>query len=142
MRAKLLQSSQTLCDPMYCSPQAPLSTGFSRREHWSGLPCSPPGDLPNWGWNPAPLMSPAWQAGSLSLVPPGKPQRKSENQSRSVVSDFLRPHGIPQATILEWVALPQRILLYAGAIPQVCTEVLKESQLRLSLPMEWINWLK
>ena len=96
MRAKLLQSSQTLCDPMDCSPQAPLSTGFSRQEHWSGLPCSPPGDLPNWGWNPAPLTSPAWQAGSLSLVPPGKPQRKSENQSqsRSVVSDFLRPHGL------------------------------------------------
>ena len=26
--------------------QAPLSLGFSRREHWSGLPCPPPGDLP------------------------------------------------------------------------------------------------
>ena len=23
--------------------QAPLSTGFSRQEHWSGLPCPPPG---------------------------------------------------------------------------------------------------
>ena len=27
--------------------QAPLSMGFSRQEYWSGLPCSPPGDLPN-----------------------------------------------------------------------------------------------
>ena len=27
--------------------QAPLSMGFSRQEYWSGLPCSPPGDLSN-----------------------------------------------------------------------------------------------
>ena len=27
--------------------QAPLSMGFSRQEYWSGLPCPPPGDLPN-----------------------------------------------------------------------------------------------
>ena len=29
--------------------QAPLSMGFSRQEYWSGLPCPPPGDLPNIG---------------------------------------------------------------------------------------------
>ena len=29
--------------------QAPLSMGFSRQEHWSGLPWPPPGDLPNPG---------------------------------------------------------------------------------------------
>ena len=29
--------------------QAPLSLGFSRQEHWSGLPCAPPGDLPTQG---------------------------------------------------------------------------------------------
>ena len=27
--------------------QAPLSVGFSRQEYWSGLPCPPPGDLPD-----------------------------------------------------------------------------------------------
>ena len=27
--------------------QAPLSMGFSRQEHWSGLPFPPPGDLPD-----------------------------------------------------------------------------------------------
>ena len=32
--------------------QAPLSVGFSRQEYWSGLPCSPPGDLPNPGIEP------------------------------------------------------------------------------------------
>ena len=32
--------------------QAPLSMGFSRQEHWSGLPCPPPGDLPDPGIEP------------------------------------------------------------------------------------------
>ena len=36
---------------------APLSMGFSRQEHWSGLPC--PGDLPDPGIEPTPLTSPA-----------------------------------------------------------------------------------
>ena len=36
--AKALQSCPSLCDPTDGSPQAPLSTGFSRQEYWSGLP--------------------------------------------------------------------------------------------------------
>ena len=32
--------------------QAPLSMGFSRKEYWNGLPCPPPGDLPNLGAKP------------------------------------------------------------------------------------------
>ena len=39
--------------------QAPLSMDFSRREYWSGLPCPPPGDLPNPGIEPASLAFPA-----------------------------------------------------------------------------------
>ena len=39
--------------------QAPLSVGFSRQEHWSRLPCPPPGDLPNPGINPPSFTSPA-----------------------------------------------------------------------------------
>ena len=39
--------------------QAPLSMGFSRREYWSGLPCPPPGNLPDPGIKPASLKSPA-----------------------------------------------------------------------------------
>ena len=39
--------------------QAPLSMGFSRQEYWSGLPCPPPGDLPDPGIEPVSLMSPA-----------------------------------------------------------------------------------
>ena len=36
--ARSFQSCPTLCDPMDCSPPAPLSMGFSRQEYWSGLP--------------------------------------------------------------------------------------------------------
>ena len=38
-----------LCDPTYCTHQAPLPMGFSMQEYWSGLPCPPPGDLPDPG---------------------------------------------------------------------------------------------
>ena len=57
MHAKLLQSCPTLCSPMDCSPQAPLSMGFSRQEYWRGLPRPPPGDLPDPGIKPASFMS-------------------------------------------------------------------------------------
>ena len=39
--------------------QAFLSIGFSRKEYWSGLPCGPPGDLPDSGIEPTFLMFPA-----------------------------------------------------------------------------------
>ena len=50
--------------------QAPLSTGFSSQEHWSGLPYPPPGDLLDPGIE---LESPALQADSLPAELPGKP---------------------------------------------------------------------
>ena len=66
--------------------QAPPSLGFSRQEHWSGLPFpSPVHENEKWKWR------------------------------RSVMSDTLRPmdcsppgssaHGILQARVLEWVAI-------------------------------------
>ena len=45
--------------------------GFFKQEYWSGLPCPPPGDLPNPGIKP---RSPALQADSLPSEPPGKPK--------------------------------------------------------------------
>ena len=50
--AKLLQSCPTLWDPIDSSPQAPPSLGFSRQEHWSGLPFpSPMHESENWKWS-------------------------------------------------------------------------------------------
>ena len=67
----VIQFCLTLCDLMDCSPQAPLSMGFSKKKYWSELPCPPPGYLPNPGIKP---RSPALQANSLLSEPPGKPR--------------------------------------------------------------------
>ena len=40
--AKSLQSCPTLCDPIDGSPPGSPSLGFSRQEHWSGLPLPSP----------------------------------------------------------------------------------------------------
>ena len=53
--------------------QAPLSMGFSKQEYWSGLPCPPPGDLPNPGIKLASFLSPALQVDSLALSHLGSP---------------------------------------------------------------------
>ena len=59
--------------PWTVAHQAPWSMGFSRQKYWSGLPCPPPGDLPDPGLNLHLLRLLRWQAGSLPLAPPGKP---------------------------------------------------------------------
>ena len=46
--------------------------GFSRQESWNGLPCPPPGDLPDPGIETESLSTPTL-AGGLPLAPPGKP---------------------------------------------------------------------
>ena len=54
-----------LCATLWtAASQAPLSMGFSRQKCGSGLPCPPPGDLPNPGMEP---RSPVLQADSLLL---------------------------------------------------------------------------
>ena len=52
---------------------APLSLGFSRQEYWSGLPCPPPGDLPDPGIKPLSLVSLALAGSSLPLSHLGSP---------------------------------------------------------------------
>ena len=70
----MLFSSLVVCDSL--EPHGLYPAGllcpceFSRQEYWSGLPCPPPGDLPNLGIKP---RSPTLQAGSLPSEPPGKP---------------------------------------------------------------------
>ena len=46
-----------LVAPWIVACQAPLSTGFSRQEHWSGLPFPTPEDLLNPGMEPTSLTS-------------------------------------------------------------------------------------
>ena len=47
--------------------------GFSGQQYWSGLPCPPPGDLPDPGANLRLLRLLRWQEGSLLPVLPEKP---------------------------------------------------------------------
>ena len=56
------KSCTSLTTPWTVDCQAPLSMGFSRQEHWSGLSFPSLGDLPDPGIKP---RSPALQADSL-----------------------------------------------------------------------------
>ena len=60
-------SFATLCTVAH---QAPLSMGFSRQEYWSGLPCPPPGHLPDPGIK---SMYAVLQVDSLPLSQLGSP---------------------------------------------------------------------
>ena len=52
--------------------QAPLSMGFSRQQYWSGLPCPPPGDLPDPGMELASIMSSALAVGFFTTSTTGE----------------------------------------------------------------------
>ena len=67
---KVFSHVRLFVTPWTVARQAPLSMGFSRQGYWSGLPCPPPGDLPDPGIKSRP---PALQADSLPSEPPGKP---------------------------------------------------------------------
>ena len=84
--AKSLQSCLTLCDPIDGSPQAPPSLGFSRQEHWSGLPFpSPMHESEKWKWSRSSCPTP------------------SDPMDCSLPGSSI--HGIFQAKVLEWGAI-------------------------------------
>ena len=62
--------------------------GFSRQEHWSGLPFPPPGDLPNSGIE---LEFPALAGGCFTTEPPGKLMFRHRNHSVDLAKRFLGP---------------------------------------------------
>ena len=59
--------------------QTALSMGFSRQEHWSGLPFPPPGDLPDPGIEPIPPVSPQLQVDSLPAESLGKSMKSLDH---------------------------------------------------------------
>ena len=117
---KLLSHVWLFATPWIVACKAPLCMGFSRQEYWSGLPCPPPGDLPNPGIEPRLLwLLPCifFTAGLL-----GKPLSKVVYiKNNTVLSCFSRVqllvtlwtvappgssvHGISQARILQLVAI-------------------------------------
>ena len=47
--------------------------GILQEEYWSGLPCPPPGDLPDLGIEPMSLMSPTLAGGFFTPSATSKP---------------------------------------------------------------------
>ena len=56
--------------PMTTARRLLCTSGFSRQEYWSVLPCPPPGDLPDPEMEP---RSPTLQVDSVVSEPPGEP---------------------------------------------------------------------
>ena len=67
---------QLFATPWTVAHQAPLSLGFSRQEYWSGLPCPPPGDLPDPGIKLVSFTSPALAGGSFTTSATWEAQAK------------------------------------------------------------------
>ena len=67
--AKSLQSCPTLCDPRDSSPRGPMplptpSLGFSRQEHWRGVPLpSPMHESEKWEWSCSVVSNSSWPHG-------------------------------------------------------------------------------
>ena len=72
VRAKSLQSCLILCDPMDHSPPGTSVHGILQVGIWSGLPCPPPGDLPDLGIK---STSPALAGRFFTTEPSEKPNR-------------------------------------------------------------------
>ena len=89
--SNLYISCSVFATPWTITCQVPLSMGFSRQEHWSGLPFPSPGDLPNPGIKPG---SPTLQVDSLPAEPPGKPKEcqtisKMNSTNQIMLGNFL-----------------------------------------------------
>ena len=71
-------SYSVVCDfatPWAVARQAPLSTGFSRQEYWSGLPFPPPGELPHPEMELESTVTSALAGRFFTTEPPGKPMK-------------------------------------------------------------------
>ena len=66
--------------PWTVAHKGPLSMGFTRQDYWSGLLCTPSGDLPDPGIEPT---SPAFASRFFITEPPAKPHMRC---------NFLREH--------------------------------------------------
>ena len=74
--------------------------GFSRQEYWKGLPCPPPGDLPDPGIKP---MSLALQADSLLSEPPGKPKNTRVGSWSLLQGNFLIQESYQGLLHCRWI---------------------------------------
>ena len=64
--------------------QAPLSMGLYRQEYWSGLPCPPPGDLPNSRIESVSPASSALTGRFFTTEPRGKPSQSYDRDENFI----------------------------------------------------------
>ena len=96
---QLLSHVRLFVTPWTVACQAPLTMGFPRREYWSRLPFSPPGDLPDPGIQPVSPASPALAGRFFTTEPLGKPITKW-NQMKTPELLLHPPHGMTQGPCL------------------------------------------
>ena len=85
---RYLVVSDSFATPRTVARQAPLSMGFPRQAHWSGLPFPSPGDLPDPGIK---RTSPASAGRFFTTEPPGSPY--STNRPAYVQKVLLLSHS-------------------------------------------------
>ena len=95
--------------------QVPLSMGFSRQEYWSGLPCPPPGDLPDPGSNPCLLCLLNWQVGSLKLAPPGRPRIIPQEAVK--MKGYIYFHNENKASKIDILFIHELLKWFSPALP-------------------------
>ena len=76
--------------------RAPLSMGLSRQEYWSGLPCPPPGDLPDPGIQLLSLLSPALVGGFFTTSTTSGSNLDSSYSTWPCINLFLETRGVPR----------------------------------------------
>ena len=99
--AKSLQSCLILCDPVEGSSPGPFVLGFSRQEHWKGLPF------------PSPVH-----------------ESEKSKWSPSVVSDPQRPHGLQPTRLLRPWDFPGKSTGVGCQIQTMCVGIKWEMTLR------------
>ena len=77
MHVCVLSGVRLFVVPWTVAQQAPLSRGFSRQEHWSGLPFPSSGDLPDPGIEPTYTAFPMLADGFFTTESPEKSPRTS-----------------------------------------------------------------
>ena len=85
--------------------QAPLSVGFPRQEYWSGLPCPPPGDLPDPAIEPASLTLPLGGVFSVPF-PAISPMSRTVSGTQQ---------GLSECGQMEGMTLTRTLSLWASA---------------------------
>ena len=122
----MLSQVKLFVTPWTLAHQAPLYTGFSRQEHWSGLPCPPPGDLPNPGIKPRSLLL---QVDSLPSELLEKPPNTGVGSLSFLQGIFLTQESNQGFLHFSWILYQ---LSYQGRpIREVLVSIWRESEIKL-----------